>query len=54
MYTLARFDLTNQGLSLLGGRRRRYHYVDHAARASIALIILTPNAPSGFEPAIFC
>jgi hypothetical protein len=30
-YTLAGFDLTTHSSSLLGGRRRLYHYVDHAA-----------------------
>jgi hypothetical protein len=34
-YSLAGFDLTTHSSSLLGGRRRRYHYVGHAARASI-------------------
>jgi hypothetical protein len=32
-YTLTRFDLTTHSSSLLDGRRRRYHSVDHAARA---------------------
>jgi hypothetical protein len=32
-YTLAGFDLTTHSSSLLDGRRRRTHYVDHAARA---------------------
>jgi hypothetical protein len=32
-YTLAGFDLTTNGSNLLGGRRRRYHYLDYAARA---------------------
>jgi hypothetical protein len=32
-YTLAGFDLTTHSSSLLGGRQRRYHEVDHAARA---------------------
>jgi hypothetical protein len=30
-YTLAGFDLTTHSSSLLGIRRRRYHYVGHAA-----------------------
>jgi hypothetical protein len=29
-YTLAGFDLTTHSASLLGGRQRRYHYVDKA------------------------
>jgi hypothetical protein len=32
--TLAGFDLTAHCSSLLGGRRRRCMYVDHAARAT--------------------
>jgi hypothetical protein len=30
---LAGFDLITPSSSLLDGRRRRYHYIDHAARA---------------------
>jgi hypothetical protein len=35
MYTLAGFDLTTHSFSLLGGRRRQYFYIEHAARAKI-------------------
>jgi hypothetical protein len=33
-YTMAGFDLTTLCSSVLGGRQRRYHYVDPAARAT--------------------
>jgi hypothetical protein len=35
MYTLAVFYLTAHSSRLLCGRRRRCHYVDHAARVKI-------------------
>jgi hypothetical protein len=31
MYTLTGLDLTAHSSNRLGGRRRRYHYLDHAA-----------------------
>jgi hypothetical protein len=33
MYALVGFDLTAHSFNCLGGRRRRFHYVDHAVRA---------------------
>jgi hypothetical protein len=32
-YTLAGFDLTTHSYNVLGGKRRRYHFIHHAARA---------------------
>jgi hypothetical protein len=42
-YTLAGFDLTIHSSSLLSGRRRRYQYIDHAARVFSNLFSESPS-----------